>query len=137
MLRASSSLPEEVEALVTDVIDVGFSVYSELGPGFKEPIYQRAFCLELEARGIKFECEKRIDVKYKQWRIPGQKIDLLVGGVVLVELKAVPCLKKIHRRQVLSYLKTMDLQIGLLMNFNVTFFKTNIKRVIRSRAITK
>jgi GxxExxY protein len=132
MLRIKSSLPAEVEAVVTEAVDVGFTVYSELGPGFKEVIYERAYCLELDARGIKYECEKQIEVKYKQWRIPGQKIDLIVAGVVLVELKAVPCLKKIHRRQVVSYLKTMDLQIGLLMNFNVTFFKTNIKRVIRS-----
>ena len=132
MLRIKSPLPPEIEAVVTEVIDVGFTVYSELGPGFKEAIYQRAFCLELDARGIKYECEKRIEVKYKQWRIPGQKVDLIVAGVVLVELKAVPYLKRLHRRQVVSYLKTMDLQIGLLMNFNVTFFKTNIKRVINS-----
>src|SRR5215204_3067578 len=131
MLRMNSSLPAEVEAVVTEAVDVGYTVYSELGPGFKEPIYERAFCLELDARGITYECEKRIEVKYKQWRIPGQKVDLLIANVVLVELKAVPCLKKIHRRQVLSYLKTMDLRVGLLMNFNVTFFKTNIKRVIR------
>ena len=133
MLRMKSPLPPEIEAVVTEVIDVGFTVYSELGPGFREAIYQRAFCLELDALGIKYECEKRIEVKYKQWRIPGQKIDLIVAGVVLVELKAVPCLRKLHRRQVVSYLKTMDLQIGLLMNFNVTFFKTNIKRVINSK----
>ena len=132
MLKMKSTLPDEVEALVTETVDAGYTVYSELGPGFKEPIYERAFCLELGARGIKYECEKKIEVKYKQWRIPGQKVDLVVADVVLVELKAVPCLKKVHRRQVLSYLKTMDLRIGLLMNFNVTFFKPNIKRVIWS-----
>ena len=132
MLRIKSPLSPEVEGLVTEAVDVGFTVYSELGPGFKEAIYERAYCLELDARGIKYECEKRIEVKYKQWRIPGQKVDLIVAGVVLVELKAVPSLRKLHRRQVVSYLKTMDLQVGLLMNFNVTFFKTNIKRVIRT-----
>ena len=131
MLRVKSPLSPEIEAIVTEVIDVGFNVYDTLGPGFKECIYERAFCLELEARGMTFECEKKIEVKYKNWRIPGQKVDLIVAGVVLVELKAVPQLKKIHRRQVLSYLKTLDLRIGLLMNFNVTFFKTNIKRVLR------
>ena len=132
MLRMKSTLPADIEALVTETVDVGYAVYSELGPGFKEAIYERAFCLELGARGIQYECEKKIQVKYKQWKIPGQKVDLVVGDAVLVELKAVPCLKKVHRRQVLSYLKTMDLRIGLLMNFNATFFKTNIKRVIWS-----
>ena len=131
MLRIESPLPPETETLVTEVVDVGFTVYDALGPGFKESIYERAVCLELDARGLKFECEKPIEVKYKEWRIPGQKVDLVVGGVVLVELKAVPHLRKIHRRQVLSYLKTMDLRIGLLMNFNAAFFKRNIKRVVR------
>ena len=54
-------------------------------------------------RGISFEREKRIDVTYKQWTIPGQKVDLLVGGVVIVELKAVPRLRRIHGAQILSY----------------------------------
>ena len=105
-------------------------MHNILGPGFKECIYDRAFCLELDSRGLKFEREKRIEVKYKTWRIPGQKIDLIVGGVVLVELKAVPQIKRIHRRQVLSYLKTLDLRIGLLMNFNVELYKHGVKRVV-------
>lgn len=70
-------------------------------------------------------------MKYKDWRIPGQKVDLVVAGIVLVELKAVPQLRKLHHRQVLSYLKTMDLRIGLLVNFNVSLYKTGVKRVIR------
>ena len=70
-------------------------------------------------------------MKYKEWRIPGQKVDLVVAEIVLVELKAVPQLRKLHHRQVLSYLKTMDLRIGLLVNFNVSLFKHGVKRVIR------
>jgi len=135
MLRIQSSLPPDVEALVTQVVDVGYTVHWELGPGFKERIYEQAFCLELGARGIKYECEKKIEVKYKTWRIPGQKIDLVVADTVLVELKAVPAIKKIHHRQVLSYMKTMDLQVGLLINFNVTSYGGGVKRLIRSRAV--
>ena len=63
-----------------------------------------------------FESDKPILVKYRQWLIPGQKIDLVVGGVVLVELKAVPRLRRIHRYQVQSYLRTLSLPVGLLMN---------------------
>lgn len=131
MLRIESPLPPEIEEIVTKVVDVGFTVHKVLGPGFKEKIYERAFCLELDTRGLKFECEKAIEVKYKEWRIPGQKVDLVVAGIVLVELKAVPQLRKLHHRQVLSYLKTMDLRIGLLVNFNVSLYKTGVKRVIR------
>ena len=131
MLRIESPLPPEIEEIVTKVVDVGFTVHKVLGPGFKEKIYERAFCLELDSRGLKFECEKPIEVKYKEWRIPGQKVDLIVASVVLVELKAVPQLRKLHHRQVLSYLKTLDLRIGLLVNFNVSLYKTGVKRVIR------
>ena len=131
MLRIESPLPPEIEEIVTKVVDVGFTVHKVLGPGFKEKIYERAFCLELDSRGLKFECEKPIEVKYKEWRIPGQKVDLVVAEILLVELKAVPQLRKLHHRQVLSYLKTMDLRIGLLVNFNVTLFKHGVKRVIR------
>ena len=59
-----------------------------------------------------------IDVLYKSWMIPGQKIDLIVESIVLIELKAVPRLRTIHQQQVISYLKTTDLRLGLLMNFN-------------------
>lgn len=130
MLRIPSPLAPEIEEIVTKVVDVGFTVHKALGPGFKEKIYQRAFCLELNERGLKFESEKKIDVVYKKWRIPGQTVDLIVEGVVLVELKAVPQLKRIHRRQVLSYMKTMNLRIGLLMNFNVGLFKGAVQRII-------
>ena len=112
-------------------MDCTFAVHPALGPGFKEKIYQRATCLELDARGLKFECEKAIEVRFKEWRIPGQKIDLLVEQFVLVEMKVVPKLRPLHTAQVVSYLKTLDLQIGLLINFNVTVLKDGFKRVVR------
>ena len=130
MLNQSSRLTESEEQLVTQALDVGYTVHRHLGPGFREVIYQRAYCLELEARGIRFESEKKILVRYKDWNIPGQKIDLIVADVVLVELKAVPRLRKLHRAQVLSYLKTTGLLVGLLMNFNGVMFKGNVQRIV-------
>ena len=123
-------LPPEQEEVVTSVIACGIAVHRELGPGFKETIYERAVCLELDSRGISFEAEKKIDVRYKQWRIPGQRIDLIVGGVVLVEIKAVTRLKQLHQKQVLSYLNTTGLRVGLLMNFNAVLFKHGLRRVV-------
>ena len=119
------------EKIVTDTIACGIAVHRELGPGFKHVIYERAFCLELESRNIKFESEKKIDVRYKKWKIPGQKVDLIVECVVLVELKAVPKLKQLHTSQVISYLRTLDLRVGLLMNFNCPLFKDGLKRIVR------
>jgi GxxExxY protein len=118
------------ERVVTDAIACGITVHRELGPGFREQIYERAFCLELESRGIKCECEKRIDVRYRQWLIPGQRIDLIVESIVLVEIKVVPRLKKLHTSQVLSYLKTTGLRVGLLLTFNTPMFKDGLRRVV-------
>lgn len=123
-------LPATVEAVARRCIDCGLHVHRELGPGFKERIYHRAFALELDARNIKFECEKPILVRYKEWTIPGQKIDLLIEGCVMIELKSVPRLRKIYTNQVLSYLQTADLRLGLIMNFNTRLFRDGLKRVI-------
>jgi GxxExxY protein len=111
-------------------MDCAFKVHRHLGPGFKERIYQEALCLELHATGLSFEREKPIDVIYCEWRIPGQRIDLLVAEKVLVEVKAVPRLRPIHKRHVLSYLKTMNLRIGLVVNFSCGLLKDGFKRVI-------
>jgi GxxExxY protein len=118
------------EEVITSVVACGLSVHRELGPGFKEAIYERAFCLELDSRGIKFECQKPVEVRYKQWTIPGQRIDLIVDGVVLVEIKTVNKLKKLHESQVVSYLRTTELRVGLLMNFNSVLFKHGLRRVV-------
>ena len=123
-------IPADVESVAHQCIDAGIHVHRILGPGFREIIYERAFCLELESRGVSFECEKRIMVRYKSWTIPGQKIDLIVEGKVLVELKAVPRLRKIHQQQVISYLKATDLRLGLLMNFNTRLLREGLKRIV-------
>ena len=123
-------LSPEDEAIVTETIACAMAVHIELGPGFKERIYHDAMCLELDSRGLKFECEKAVEVRYKSWSIPGQKIDLIVGGVVLIEVKAVAHLKELHRSQVISYLKTTGLRVGLLMNFNTRLLKHGLKRVV-------
>ena len=130
MLRIDSPLPASHERMVTRVVDCAYTVHRELGPGFREKIYKRAFCLELQSRGLAFECEKRIEVNYKQWQIPGQQVDLIVAGIVLVEIKAVPKLTELHRCQVRSYLKTLGLQIGLLVNFNTELIEHGLRRVV-------
>jgi len=132
MLKVASPLSETEELVISRAMDCAFAVHRELGPGFREKIYQAAYCLEMTARGISFEREKKIDVVYKQWTIPGQQVDLVVEGLVLLELKAVPKLLKVHERQVRSYLKTTRLRAGLLVNFNTALLKNGLRRVIRT-----
>ena len=130
MLRIQSPLTTEQEQIVESTIDAALCVHRALGPGFREVIYKRAYLLELDSRGLKFECEKKILVHYREWQIPGQTVDLVVEGIVLVELKALPKLRPIHRRQVMSYLKTTGLRVGLLMNFNVSLLKHGLQRIV-------
>jgi GxxExxY protein len=130
MLNRHADLSTEQEAVVTAVIGCGIAVHRELGPGFKECIYHRAFRLELTSRGLSFESDKPILVKYRKWLIPGQQIDLIVAGTVLVELKAVPRLRPLHQYQVRSYLRTTGLPVGLLLNFNAALLKDGMQRIV-------
>lgn len=130
MLRIQSPLTTEQEQIVESTIDAALCVHRALGPGFREIIYKRAYLLELDSRELKVDCEKKILVHYKEWQIPGQTVDLIVEGIVLVELKALPKLRPIHRRQVVSYLKTTGLRVGLLMNFNVSLLKHGLQRIV-------
>ena len=130
MLKVPSPLSADQEKIVSQVIDCGFTVHRLLGPGFREKIYSRAFRLELSSRGLRFEWEKAVLVQYKSWEIPGQKVDLIVEELVLVEIKVVPRLRPVHRAQVISYLKTTGLRVGLLMNFNAVVLKEGLQRVV-------
>lgn len=130
MLNKYSDLTPEQEEIVSATIGCAITVHRELGPGFKESIYQNAYRLELDSRAISFESEKPIVVKYREWTIPGQRIDLIVAGIVLVELKVVPRLRPLHKYQVQSYLRTTGLPVGLLINFNVPLLKNGLMRIM-------
>jgi GxxExxY protein len=130
MLRVTTPLMPHHESIVGVAIDSGLTVHKELGPGFREPIYERAFRLELASRGVSFETQKPIVVRYKDWEIPGQRVDLVLEGFLLVEIKAVRKLVRVHRAQVLSYLKTMNLRVGLIMNFSQPTFREGLRRVV-------
>ena len=129
-LRQSSVLSPEQEAIVSSCLDCGMAVHRVLGPGYKECIYCRAFQLELDLRGIKFEAEKAVTVRYKQWELTGQRIDLIVEGTVIVEIKAAERLQPVYVSQIVSYLRTTNLRVGLLMNFNETRLKNGLRRVV-------
>ena len=130
MLRIQSSLPDDLEVLAHDVIGCCLQVHREMGPGLLETIYSRAVVLELMARGISFETEKSIPVRYRGELLCHQRLDLFIDGRLVVELKSVEHLNSIHVAQVLSYLRVADVRLGLLINFNVPILKTGIRRVV-------
>ena len=129
-LRVRSTLPEALEQVVARTIDCAFRVHRELGPGFLERIYQKALCLELRAAGLAVEVEKAIDVRYREWLIPGQRLDMVVDGVVIVEVKAIRRIGRIHEAVMLSYLRSTGIRVGLILNFRGTLLRDGIRRVV-------
>lgn len=129
-LRVRSPLSPETEALVTRTIGCAIAVHKALGPGYLESIYKKAMRIELEARSLAYEHERPLCVMYRGVEIPGQRLDLVVGNAVIVELKAVARLEQIHRAQVISYLHTAGLRVGLLINFKVAILPHGLERIV-------
>ena len=129
-LRLKSNLPEKLEGLITEVIGAAIEVHRNLGPGFIESVYEYALCHELELRGIPYERQKEILIPYKDISISGQRLDLLVDGRLILELKAVEEISNMHEAQILSYLKSTGTRIGLIINFNVKRLKDGLRRMV-------
>ena len=123
-------IPKEVEFIAAMIIGAAIAVHRCLGPGFLEKIYVEALCLELAARGIPFERECAVMVLYRGVPIPGQRIDLIVAGKVVVELKAQDRLHPSTEAKMISYLRTTGLRLGLVLNFNGPTLKEGIRRVV-------
>ena len=128
--RIKSDLSPETEMLVTRTIHCADRVHAELGPGYLEGIYHDAMCVELELDGLPFEREKVVVVRYRSRELRGQKLDLVVANEVIVELKAVSRVDPIGHAQILSYLKSTGLRVGLLMNFHERVFRMGVKRFV-------
>jgi len=108
-----------------------FEVYNELGPGLFESVYQKVLYHELINRGLDVLSEVIVPIYYKTEKIEaGFRIDLLVNKKVLVELKSVETLQKVHHKQILTYLKLTNLKLGILVNFNSNNIATSIHRKV-------
>ena len=123
---------EEVDPLSEAVIGAAIEVHREVGPGLTEDMYEDALCHEFDLRGIRYERQVCVPVVYKGKPIGKTRIDLIVEGRLIVELKACEALNSVHRAQVITYLRVTGLEVGLLINFNVAILKDGIKRVALS-----
>ena len=110
------------------IIGAAIEVHRLLGPGLLESIYEQALCHELAVRGVGFERQVPIDVVYKDLRISGQRLDLVVEGQVIVEIKSLSALPDVAEAQILSYLKAAGLKRGLIINFGAKLLVSGIKR---------
>jgi len=119
------------DALTKTIIGAAIEVHKTLGPGLLETTYETCLIFELKQKGLKVEGQKAIPIKYKEVRLDcGYKLDLLIENSIIVEVKSVTELAKIHESQLLTYLRLLGCQIGLLINFNVQILKQGIRRII-------
>ncbi len=115
------------------VVDAAMKAHTALGPGLLESVYEKCLNHELTKRGFRVETQVWLPVIYDGVAIEGgYKIDLLVEGLVVVELKVVEHIPEVHKAQLLSYLKLADKRVGLLINFNVVHLRDGIRRLVNS-----
>ena len=124
---------EELNLITGEVIGAAIEVHRILGPGFLESIYEEALGIELIRRRIPFQRQVAVEVLYQGQVVGQSRLDMVVGGHLIVELKAVPQVLPIHVAQLISYLKAYRQPLGLLINFQVPLLPAGIRRVVWSR----
>jgi GxxExxY protein len=124
---------EEINRLTELIIGAAIEVHRNLGPGLLESAYEACLAFELKERGLRTERQVELPLRYKEVHLDcGYRLDLLVTGVVIVEVKAVSEIAPIHHAQLTSYLKLSGCRVGLLINFNVMLLKDGIKRIVNN-----
>jgi len=119
------------DALSREVIGCAIEVHRELGPGLLESAYQRCLEHEMNTRGLAFQMEMQVPLRYKDARLDcGFRVDFIVEKALILELKSVDKLTSVHQAQLLTYMKLCNCQTGLLMNFNVKHLRDGIKRFV-------
>ena len=115
--RVGGLLTYDNDELTEKIIQCIIKVHKELGPGFLEKVYRRSLLVELKFAGLNVETEKEITILYRNTKVGEHRLDLIVNGIVVIELKTVESLSKAHYAQIRSYLKATHLKKGLLVNF--------------------
>ncbi len=105
------------DKLTRPIIGAALEVHRTLGPGFLESIYRNALLHELQLRGMAIQCELGVEIGYKELVVGKHRLDLLVEGAVVIELKAVAGISAVHVAQILSYMRAVRVDTGLVINF--------------------
>jgi GxxExxY protein len=125
-----------VENVLTDqIIGCAIEVHRHLGPGLLEAVYEECLCYELSQLGLDFERQVHLPLSYKGIKLDcGHILDLVVEDSIVVELKSIEDLAPVHHAQLLTYLKSSNKKVGLLINFNVPILKNGLKRIVNRYA---
>jgi iron complex transport system substrate-binding protein len=126
---------KEINEITRIIVDVAFGIHRRLGPGLLESVYEAIMARELERRGLSVRRQVTISFEYNGMVIDeGFRVDLYVDQRVVVELKSVEKLAAVHSKQLLTYLRILDLPVGLLINFGAAFIKDGIHRIANRHA---
>ena len=126
-------MQKEEDIFSKEIIGAAIEVHRHLGPGLLESTYEECMSHELNLRGLSFERQKPLALTYKGKNLDcGYRLDIIVEGLVILELKAVDRIEPIHEAQLLTYLKLSSLKLGILINFNVPVLKNGIKRIVNN-----
>ena len=126
----------DIEDIARVTVDCGFHLHKNLGPGLLESVYEAIMADQLVRRGLHVQRQAPIAIRYDGIELPeGFRADLLIEGRLLVELKSVERLSPLHGKQVLTYLRLLDLPLGLLINFGGETFKEGVKRIVNNHQI--
>jgi GxxExxY protein len=119
------------DRLSYDIVGAAIEVHRALGPGLLESAYEACLGRELSLRGIDFERQVVLPLHYRGLDVDcGYRLDLIVGGLVILEVKSVRRVLPIHKAQVLTYLRLLNLNVGLIINFNVEVLRLGIHRMV-------
>ena len=121
---------QDLERIAKTAIDCGFQIHEQLGPGLLESVYEAVLAQALQQAGFAVERQKAIPIVFNGLALEeGFRADLIVEGKLIIEIKSVEKLAGVHGKQLLTYLRLTNLQLGLLMNFNQELFKDGLRRV--------
>ena len=114
-----------------EIVDAAYKIHTKLGPGLLESVYETIFSYELKKRELRVEQQLPVPIVWGEIRFEeGYRLDLLVEGKVIVEIKSVDAVVPVHKKQLLTYLRLMDKRLGLLINFNEELIRNGISRVV-------
>jgi len=116
-----------------EVVDAAYKIHTRLGPGLLESAYQVVMLYELQKRGLAAEIEVDVPIQYDDLILETAfRADIIVEKKVIVELKSVEKVSPVHKKQLLTYLKLMDMRLGLLINFGDVLIKNGITRIVNN-----
>lgn len=115
------------------IVDAAFKIHNDLGPGLYESVYEATMAHELMQRGCPLVCQKPVPVFYEGVKLElGFRADIIVDRKVIIEVKSIEAIAPVHPKQLRTYLRLLDLRLGLLINFNVNLIKDGIRRVVNN-----